>query len=393
MKRAIIIVMDGVGAGEMPDAGKFGDEGSNTLGNIAKKTGGLDLPNFQKWGLGNITFIEGIPPAERPEAFWGKMAEASNAKDTTIGHWEIAGIITEQPFPTYPDGFPPEIIEPFESAIGKKILGNKAASGTEIIKELGEEHIKTGYPIVYTSADSVFQIAAHEDIIPVEKLYEICEIARNQLRGKHNVGRVIARPFIGEPGNFTRTDRRHDYSVLPPVKSLLDYVIEAGLKVFSVGKIKDIFAGQGISENTKMHGNPDGIKITLDYIRNTDEPGLIFTNLVDFDMLYGHRNDPVGFKKALEVLDDSLPDFQDAIREDDILFFTADHGCDPTTASTDHSREYVPLLVYGKSLALPCSLGIRKSFADIASTIRDLLGIKADVRGESFAQVLLGEDR
>lgn len=392
-KRVIIVVMDSVGVGALPDAAEYGDEGSNTIGNIAKKAG-LNLPNFQKWGIGNIIPIDGIPPAARPLAFWGKMAEESHAKDTIIGHWEIAGAITENPFPTYPHGFPPEVIEKYEAAIGRKTLGNKAASGTEILKELGEEHMRTGSPIVYTSADSVFQVAAHEDIIPIEELYRICQVARDQLIGEHNVSRVIARPFVGEPGNFKRTDRRHDFSVAPLKKTLLDYVVGSGMKVLGVGKIEDIFAGHGISENKKIHDNPDGIRKTLDYIGDTDEPGIIFTNLVDFDMLYGHRNDAEGYRDALEYLDGKIPDFMSAVRDDDVLFFTADHGCDPTmTSSTDHSREYVPLFVYGKKLAEPHDLGVRRSFADIAATIRDLLGIEADVAGESFAPILTGEEK
>lgn len=383
IERAIIIVMDSVGVGELPDADKYGDVGSDTLGNVSRKVGSINMPVLESMGLGNIHEIEGVPPVKSPTAMYGKMSEASNGKDTTIGHWEIAGLITKKPFPTYPDGFPDEVIKTFEEKIGTKTLGNYPASGTVIIEDLGKQHIKTGYPIVYTSADSVFQIAANEEVIPVPRLYEMCEIARKILVGKHNVARVIARPFIGEPGNFTRTPRRHDFSVSPPEKTLLNYLQEAGYDVIGVGKIKDIFKGSGITESHKMEGNINGMEITRDLINN-DNRGLIFTNLVDFDMKYGHRNNPQGYANALEEMDVFMPQILDVMKPSDILFLTADHGCDPTTASTDHSREYVPIIAYSKSVKGGVNLGIRKTFADVARTIDNIFGLDKIKAGESF---------
>ncbi|WP_422393237.1 phosphopentomutase [Neomoorella humiferrea] len=386
MDRVIIIVLDSVGVGELPDAAAFGDAGSNTLGNIAARVN-LKLPNMARLGLGNIIPLRGIAPVGSPTAAYGKMASKSAGKDTTSGHWELAGLILEKPFPLYPHGFPPEIIEPFERAIGRKVLGNKPASGTVIIEELGAEHMRTGYPIVYTSADSVFQIAVHEDVIPVEELYRYCKIARRLLTGEHAVGRVIARPFIGEPGHFIRTDRRQDFSLEPPRPTLLDAVVNAGLQVMAVGKIKDIFAGRGISRWIHTHDNMDGIDQTCNFMREGGR-GLIFTNLVDFDMRYGHRNDVTGYAGALEAFDRRLPELIEALNEGDVLVITADHGCDPTTPSTDHSREYVPLLIYGDKIR-KINIGVRPTFADLGATVAEMLDVPYDLAGESFARRLL----
>ncbi|WP_422444768.1 phosphopentomutase [Thermoanaerobacterium sp. DL9XJH110] len=388
VKRVVLIVLDSVGAGELPDAAKYGDEGSNTLANTARAVGGLKLPHMQKLGLGNIIPIEGVAPEANPQASYGKAAEKSAGKDTTTGHWELAGIISERPFPVYPHGFPEEVIREFEKRIGTKILGNRAASGTEIIKELGELHMNTGCPIVYTSADSVFQIAAHEEVIPLERLYEMCRIAREILRGEHAVARVIARPFVGKPGNFVRTYNRADFSLKPPKKTLLDMVQQAGMKVLAVGKIWDIFAGQGITEAYHTEGNMDGVDKTIAAMGRLDR-GLIFTNLVDYDMLYGHRNDPAGYARALEDFDARLPEILSNLREGDVLVITADHGCDPTTESTDHSREYVPVLVAGESIKKGVDLGVLSSFSDIGQTVADLLGCERLECGESFKHRIL----
>lgn len=383
MKRVIIVVLDSVGIGELPDAPKYGDEGSNTLGNIAAAVKGFSLPNLEKLGLGNIEGSRGYQSSASPVGCFGKMAEQSAGKDTTTGHWEMSGIILDKPFRTYPDGFPEDIVKRFEEAIGTKTLGNYAASGTEIIKQIGQQHVKTGYPIIYTSADSVFQIAAHEEVIPIERLYEICRIARRILTGEHAVGRVIARPFVGTEGNFTRTDRRHDFSLEPIRKTILEYIKEKGLKVKAVGKIEDIFAGKGITDAVHIHNNMDGVDKTLEYMRQSFD-GLIFTNLVDFDMLFGHRNNPEGYAGALSELDARVPEILAALDEEDILIFTADHGCDPTTPSTDHSREYVPLLVYGRKLKQGVNLGIRRTFADIAQTLAEIFDIDANFQATSF---------
>ena len=386
--RIIIIVLDSVGIGELPDAYKFGDEGSNTLVNTAKAVGGLNVPNLESFGLGKIGDIPGVSKGVDAKAFYGKMIEASAAKDTTSGHWEIMGVITEKPFPTYPEGFPDDVIKEFTTAIGRPILGNKTASGTEIIKELGEEHIRTGYPIVYTSADSVFQIAACEDVIPIESLYEMCDCARDILKGEHNVGRVIARPFIEENGIYTRTERRRDFSLLPPEETVLDKAVKKGYEVVGVGKIGDIFAHRGLTREIHASNNRDGVLKTIESIRE-DFKGIIFTNLIDFDMKYGHRNNPEGYAEALELFDKSLPEIVDALKAGDVIIITADHGCDPTTLSTDHSREYVPLLVFGKKLNKPGSLGIRNSFADVGATVSEaLLKSKLD-KGESFFTELI----
>ncbi|HPZ09128.1 MAG TPA: phosphopentomutase [Candidatus Eremiobacteraeota bacterium] len=386
--KIVLIVMDSVGIGELPDAHKYGDIGSNTLANIGKSVGGLKLPNLGKLGLGNIAEIMGVPPSDNPVGSYGKMAERSPGKDTTTGHWEIAGIVLDTPFPTYPYGFPEEVISAFEKAVGKKAIGNKAASGTEIIKELGEEHMKTGNLIVYTSADSVFQIAAHEEIVPVEELYNICKKARSLLTGKHCLSRVIARPFIGKPGSFQRTPRRHDYSVKPFGDTILDLLIKKGLKVYGVGKIWDIFSGQGVSETISTVSNQDGVNKTLNFMKTVSE-GLIFTNLVDFDMLYGHRNNFEGYASSLQEFDGRIPDIMDALGERDIIMITADHGCDPTTPGTDHTREYIPLLVYGKMVKSGVNLGVRTSFADIAATVGDLFETEPSPNGISFKKEII----
>ncbi|MCP4365353.1 MAG: phosphopentomutase [Planctomycetes bacterium] len=390
--RVVIIVLDSLGAGELPDASRFGDQGSNTLGNTARAVGGLRLPNLEAFGLGKIIPIEGVRDDVTAKAFHGKMAEASVAKDTSMGHWEIAGIVTTRPFPTYPNGFPPEIIEEFTKAIGRPVLGNKPASGTEIIQELGDEHIRTGHPIVYTSADSVFQIAACEAVIPVEELYEMCRAARGILTGEHNIGRIIARPFVASEGaseaKYTRTERRKDFSVAPPGPTLLDVAKENGLDVTGVGKIGDIFAHRGLTRELHTGNNQEGTDRTIDSIKE-DSRGIIFTNLIDFDMKYGHRNDPDGYARCLEEFDARLPEIADALRDEDILFLTADHGCDPTTASTDHSREYVPLLVCGKRLGKPRSLGVRQKFSDLGATAAEALGLPPLGHGTSFYEELL----
>jgi phosphopentomutase len=380
--KVVLIILDGVGIGALPDAGRYGDEGSNTLGNLAHVSGGLDLPNLERAGLGNIAPLEGVKPQAEPLADFGKMAEASPGKDSTSGHWEIAGLILEKPFPTYPDGFPAEVIEPFEKAIGRGILGNKAASGTEIIKELGDEHVRTGKPIVYTSADSVFQIAAHVDVIPLEELYRISKIAREQLTGKNAVGRVIARPFEGPSGAYTRTPDRKDFSVCPPGPTLMDKMEEKGLRTVSVGKVDHIFAKRGFTDMIHTRSNSEVIARTIEQA-GRDLSGLVFANLVDFDMLWGHRNNTEGFRKGLEQFDEALPRIMDPLRQDDILVITADHGNDPTTPSTDHSREYVPLLVYGKNLRSGVDLGTRRTFADLGATIGTVFGIATE-HGTSF---------
>lgn len=382
MKRAIIIVLDAVGIGELPDADKYGDKGSNTLMHVKEALPALNLKNMCNLGLGLIDGDNVYEKVNNPKGIYGKMAEHSAGKDTITGHWEISGIWIDKPFPTYPKGFPKEIIEEFESKIGRKVLGNCVASGTVIIQELGDEHMKTGYPIVYTSADSVFQIACHEDIIPIEEQYRYCEISREILHGDNGVGRVIARPFIGSNGHYTRTERRKDFSLPPIAHTLLDYVSDAGLTVSAVGKIEDIFCNRGITQSVHTHTNAEGIEQTIKYIENAPD-GLIFTNLVDTDMLYGHRNDVEGFGKSLQYFDDNLPRIINAMSDDDILFITADHGCDPTTPSTDHSREYVFLLGYGKNIK-PHNIGIRKTYADLAKTIANYFNIENDLHGEKF---------
>ncbi|WP_304509141.1 phosphopentomutase [Anaerotignum sp.] len=391
MKRAIIVVLDSVGIGELPDAKDFGDEGSNTLVNIKKVRPKTDLKNMCALGLGNIQGeeIHLLGKTDAPQGAFGKMAEKSIGKDTTTGHWEMAGIITAKPFPTFTKtGFPKEVMDAFEEAIGTKSLGNIAASGTEIIQVLGPKHVKTGYPIVYTSADSVFQIAAHEDVIPVEKLYEMCQKARKILSGDYGVARVIARPFIGEEGNYTRTKNRRDFSLPPTGPTILDLAKEKGLNVTAIGKIEDIFEHRGITRADHTTNNNDGIEKTIFYTKEEFE-GILFTNLVDTDMIYGHRNDVEGYAAALEYFDQKLPEIMVQMKEEDILFITADHGCDPTTPSTDHSREYVPLLVYGKNVKAGVDLGVRKTFADLGQTISDYLGLNAKFEAESFLDEIL----
>lgn len=383
MKRAFVIVLDGFGVGELPDAARFGDEGSNTLRSVCALPE-FDCPTLQKLGLFHTPQGE-FAPLTRPLAAYGKMAELSNAKDTTAGHWELCGLITKTPFPTYPNGFPEEIISAFEKATGRKVICNRAYSGTEVIKDYGEEHRKTGALIVYTSADSVFQIAAHESVVPLETLYEYCRIARKLLVGKHAVGRVIARPFTGEYP-FTRTPNRHDFSVEPPLNTALDLLKNAGLEVVGVGKINDIFAGKGITRSLPTKSNDHGMQETL-RLAKEDFHGLCFTNLVEFDSHYGHRNDAIGYAKALTRFDAQLQELIPLLKEEDMLVITADHGCDPRAPSTDHSREYVPLLVYGKNMQ-PVCLGTRGSFADLSATLLDYFQV---AQGETYGTSFLKE--
>jgi phosphopentomutase len=382
-RRCILIVLDSLGVGELPDAKLYGDQGSNTLVNTARAVGGLKLPNLQNLGLGNIVAVPGIAPMDRPTGNFGKMAEKSAGKDSTSGHWELMGLIVEAPLPTYPAGFPPEVIEPFQKAIGRKVLGNKAASGTVIIQELGAEHVATGSPIVYTSADSVFQIAAHQEVIPLTELYRMCQMARTQLRGRHSVGRVIARPFVGQAGSFTRTANRKDFSLPPPSDTLLDHMKKAGLQVVAIGKIEDLFAGRGITRPVHAKGNQECMIRLREEMQLVDQ-GAILINLVDFDMLWGHRNDPQAYARGLEAFDEAFADILPVTRADDLLIITADHGNDPTTPSTDHSREYVPLLVYGLGLRRGVPLGIRESFADVAATVAEFFHLPGTGKGSSF---------
>ena len=379
MPRACVIVLDAVGAGELPDSDQYGDEGSNTLANVAKAVGGLDLPNMEALGLGNVEPLEGCPPQPGAPAVAGRLLERSKGKDTTTGHWEMMGIVTAQAFPTYPHGFPHDVIDPFMHRTGRGVIGNKAASGTEIIQELGQEHQETGKWIVYTTADSVFQIAAHKDTVPLDELYEACKIAREILTGKHAVGRVIARPFTGEPGNYVRTPNRHDFSLEPRRPNYLSLVRDAGATVHGVGKIGDIFAGRDIDESHPTKSNIEGIQQTEKLLQELDE-GLVFVNLVETDSLWGHRNDPVNFHRCLQDFDRRLPDLLDALRPNDLLILTSDHGCDPTTPSTDHSREYALLLAYvaGRNAA---GLVHEGEFADVGATVNAWLKGKAPSRG------------
>ena len=375
-KRVFLIVLDSFGVGELPDAADFGDNGANTLRSCFN-TGKLKVPNMAKIGLFNIDGVDFGEKESAPSGAVMRLSELSNGKDTTTGHWEIAGIVSEKPFPTFPDGFPSEVIAEFEKRTGRKTLCNKPYSGTKVIADYGEESIKTGALIVYTSADSVFQIAAHEDVVPVEQLYEYCRTAREILTGKNGVGRVIARPFVGESGSYTRTPRRHDFSLKPPAVTMLDQLKETGHDVIAVGKIYDIFAGQGITEHVYTGGNAEGIERTLEYL-DKDFDGLCFVNLVDFDMLYGHRNDVDGYAKALTAFDEALPKILAAMRKDDILMITADHGCDPGyKVSTDHSREYTPFVMYGSKVK-PGNLGTRETFADIGATVLSYFGIEPE---------------
>ena len=384
-RRAVILVLDGVGVGAAPDAAQYGDEGSDTLGNLARAVGGLNLPNLASAGLGNLASIQGVAPAEPAQGAWGKMRPASAGKDSTTGHWEIAGVHLSRPFPTYPRGFPAEVIERFSAAVGRGVLGNVAASGTEIIARLGEAHENTGKLIVYTSADSVFQIAAHEQVVPLEELYAACEIARTQLVAPHDVARVIARPFVGEPGAYVRTANRRDYSIAPPEETLLDDLAAAGVPRAGVGKVDDLFAGRSLRARHTT-SNAEGIAAILEWLRG-EQGGLLFANLVDFDTLYGHRNDVAGFERALREFDDALPAIRAGLREDDLLFITADHGNDPTTTSTDHARECVPLLALGEPVH-PVSLGERATFSDLGATVAEWLNVGFRGQGSSFLPVL-----
>jgi len=382
INRAIVIVLDSVGVGALPDAANFGDKGANTLGHVAEHMGGLYLPHLQQMGMGNIIPIKGVPPEPKPTAAHGIMIEASRSKDTMAGHWEMMGLIVDKPFPTFPHGFPEDILEKFYKASGvTQALGNKAASGTVIIAELGEEHIKTGFPIVYTSADSVFQIAAHEEVIPIVRLYEMCEQART-VCDQYQIGRVIARPFVGEKGNFTRTANRKDYPMDPPGETALDVLKKNNFPVMGIGKIEDIFAGKGLTRAVHTKSNSHGMECLMEELSIT-KSGLIFINLVDFDMLYGHRNNVEGYARALEVFDRELGELLPQVHEDDLLVITADHGCDPTYQGTDHTREYVPLLVYSRLLE-PRDLGTRETFADIGVSILNSFGIKHSFPGIGF---------
>lgn len=389
MKRLFFIILDSFGIGEMPDADEFHDEGSNTLKSVSSSSF-FNAPNMQKLGLFNIDgcSVAG-DPVEHPIGAYGKFAERSKGKDTTTGHWEIAGLVSEKPFPTYPDGFPDEIIKEFEKQSGYKTLCNKPYSGTEVIKDYGRQHIKEKALIVYTSADSVFQIAAHEDIVPVEELYRVCEIARNILQGEHGVGRVIARPFTGEYPNYVRTSNRHDFSLKPPKDTMLDIMMRNGLDTIGIGKINDIFAGKGISEFVRTSGNIDGMQKTSEYL-NKDFKGICFVNLVDFDMLYGHRNDVDGYAKAITEFDKWIGTFMEGLGEDDYLLISADHGCDPITPSTDHSREYVFMLAYGKKIK-SVDLGIKTTFADMAKTILHSFDMDGNIEGTSFWEDISNE--
>ena len=388
--RAIILVADGVGCGGAPDAADYGDEGADTLGNLSRQAGvgPLSLPHLGELGLGHLTAIAGVPPAANARGAYGAMIEASAGKDTITGHWEMAGLVTTQALPTFPQGFPPEILDELRAAAGGRgILGNKTASGTAIIDELGPEQLRSGALIVYTSADSVLQIAAHEEVISLDELYRICTAAR-AIADRHRIGRVIARPFVGAPGQFRRTYNRRDYSLVPPAPTLCDAVVAAGMPVVGVGKISDIFATRGVSESLHSEGNRDGLRLTLEALARLDR-GLLFVNLVDFDMLYGHRNDAIGFARALRELDDWLPAFQAALRPGDVAFITADHGNDPTSPGTDHTRERVPLLAFGPSVRADVALGARTSFCDLGQTIATGLGVAPPARGISFLDQII----
>lgn len=386
-KRVFLIVLDSCGIGEEPDAAEYGDEGSNTLAACATSRY-FDMPNMKKLGLFNIDGVTCRPKEESPVGAFARLREISKGKDTTIGHWEIAGINSPKPLPTYPNGFPPEVIREFEKKTGRRVLCNKPYSGTEVIRDYGKEHVETGALIVYTSADSVFQIAAHESVVPLEELYRYCRIAREMLMGEHGVGRVIARPFIGEYPNFTRTSNRHDFSIKPPKVTMLDQLKEKNFDVIAVGKINDIFVGQGITEAVRTKNNADGIERTIEYTAK-DFNGLCFVNLVDFDMLYGHRNDVDGYAKALTYFDTKLPEIMKGLRDDDLLMITADHGCDPSTPSTDHSREYIPWVITGKQVRAGTNVGTRPTFADIGATILDYFGVESRITGTSDLKEIL----
>ncbi len=381
IKRFILVVIDSAGVGAMPDAARWGDAGTNTFAHAVRDSG-VSLPHFQRLGLGNITDIPGLPPSPAPLACHGKAAIASEGKDTTVGHWELMGIHTARPFPVYPHGFPADVVEAFRRETGLDLIGNVPASGTEIIKELGEEHVRTGKPIVYTSADSVFQIAAHEEVVPLPRLYELCEISRRIMQGDHAVARIIARPFVGAPGAFARTPNRRDYALPPPEPNLLSELERAGRKVISVGKIGSIFDHRHAGTELPTRGNTEGIARTTELVRS-GEGDFVFVNLVDFDMLYGHRNDPAGYGAALKELDDALPAWLDSLREGDCLILTADHGCDPSDVSTDHTREYVPILAVTPGGAAGVDLGLRSAMADIGQTVAEACGLRLPF-GTSF---------
>ncbi|MEW5875541.1 MAG: phosphopentomutase [Candidatus Zixiibacteriota bacterium] len=387
--RTIVIVLDACGIGEAPDSDAYGDAGSNTIVNTARAVGGLNCPYLQRLGLGNITEIPGVPPAANPQGSYGVMQERSAGKDSTTGHWELMGLVLDKPFPVYPTGFGPHIIGPFESETGRTVIGNCPASGTEIIQRLGDRHMATGDLIVYTSADSVFQIAAHEDIVPVPELYHYCEIARRLLTGDDAVGRVIARPFVGSSGNYTRTPRRRDFSLKPLRPTLLDLLMDAGIETIGIGKIDDLFAGQGLTVKIHTESNEEGMDATLTALSRYPT-GMIFVNLVETDMIWGHRNDPHGFATALERFDDRLGELLTALKTSDALFISADHGCDPTTPSTDHSRELVPLLSYGPNLRGGIDLGQRDTYADLAATLAEMWSLSNPGPGSSFFQALAG---
>ncbi len=393
MSRAIVIILDGVGVGALPDADLYGDAGSDTLGHTGEAVGGLELPALRSLGLGNAHRVPGVDPVPEPRACYGRMKEISAGKDSTTGHWELMGVITDTPYPTYPEGFPPEVIEAFTEATGYGVLGNIPASGTEIIQQLGDEHVRTGKLIVYTSADSVFQIAAHEEVVPLEELYRICEKAREILQPPHRVSRVIARPFLGGDGHYERTPNRHDYSVEPPEHMLLPRLAEAGVRITAVGKINDLYAGSGIARALVSKSNAQGME-TLAGLQAVApaEPELLLLNLVDFDMLWGHRNDPQGMADGLRVFDAWLPGFLDALRPGDMLLMTADHGNDPTTPSTDHSREYVPLLAMVAGGGPGRDLGVRSTFADLGATLADYFGRPAPAAGTSFLPELTAKE-
>lgn len=386
-KRVFLIVLDSCGIGEEPDAAEYGDEGSNTLAACATSPY-FHMPNLQKLGLFNIDGVDCWPKESSPTGAFGRLQEASKGKDTTIGHWEISGIYSPKPLPTYPEGFPEEVIREFEEKTGRRVLCNKQYSGTDVIRDYGKEHVETGALIVYTSADSVFQIAAHESIVPPEELYRYCRIAREMLKGEHGVGRVIARPFTGEYPNFTRTSNRHDFSMEPPAVTMLDQLSEKGFDVIAVGKINDIFAGKGVTEAIGTKNNADGIERTLGYLQK-DFNGLCFINLVDFDMLYGHRNDVDGYAKALAYFDEKLPELLAGLRDDDLLMITADHGCDPSTPSTDHSREYIPWVITGKQVKAGANLGTSPTFANIGATILEYFGVEPRITGKSSLNEIL----
>lgn len=388
IKRVVLIVLDGVGIGEAPDAKDYGDEGSNSIGNTARAVGGLNLPNMGKIGIGNVIDIQGVPPESLPVGGYGKLTPKSSGKDTISGHWELMGICLPDPFPTYPNGFPNEIIDEFIRVSGRSgVLGNKHASGTVIIQELGEEHIRTGKLIVYTSADSVFQIAAHEDVIPIEELYKLSENARKILKGKHAVGRVIARPFVGDrAGEFARTERRKDFARIPETPTVMDKLVAAGKDVYSVGKVDDIFGNRGITKKNHTGNNKDSL-LAIRELLIEDFEGLLFANLIEFDMVYGHRNDPQGYAGALEFFDQSIPHIKNKMKLSDVVIIVADHGVDPTTPSTDHSREYVPLLVFGDDVK-GVNLGTRETFSDVGATIAEIFSLEPPLLGTSFLKEL-----